>query len=764
MTSLTLKPGLLRADTIDLQPHEKPSAQDHSRGQYHAGYSHAGPHHVQTLRSANHDALQEQQTSPRLGGLPPSLGPQGQTPMYDEGEDDEEEEPLHGGMNGMSHEDGYGDEDGDSQDDDLDDELLDKISSSPSIEDEDIDFEFVYALHTFVATVEGQANATKGETMVLLDDSNSYWWLVRVVKDGSIGYLPAEHIETPTERLARLNKHRNIDLAAAMLGDNPEKSMNPLKKAMRRRNAKQVSFAPPTFYEPVDADWSDEDDGDEMEDRLGTPGENGVAEPAQQESQQAQSLQHKPQAQQAPTTNPTADQQRAQPASATIHQIAADEEMDEDEPSSPVKPEAPAPLQPHSHANVSRSRNGTVRNTDSFFKDQETKKMTLTPRLLRNDNDATTPDPEITQRPSLDAFDKVVGEDKSKDAKKKEKKGMLSGLFKRKDKSPKASKVDLDEGERVSEDSNRSLAKDSMDSDYTAERKPSKLQKTNPSTASPKPSPTEVSAPPREASPAVPQQQAQVAAHGPGEPPRATAPAHLAPEQNPPSRFPSLQDKRSVFAPITGALRSRSSSQDMDDGTIKPVYSKRAKERFAIDESDSEDDSTPTAHSSILHRSISPLENNDLARPDSAIRVSPSEPPEGAQQLPPRSPLADDTTEVREIEQPASHDTPTSPSDQTASTSKQSPSIPTHTPSTSRSTPTWSDASLRSYMDHDQDIRDLLVIVHDKTNVTPVGPEHPLMNGLFASERTKLADMQSHLDSLLMDWLTKKNQPVTARV
>lgn len=54
-------------------------------------------------------------------------------------------------------------------------------------ETEDIDFEFVYALHTFVATVEGQANATKGDTMVLLDDSNSYWWLVRVVKDASIG-------------------------------------------------------------------------------------------------------------------------------------------------------------------------------------------------------------------------------------------------------------------------------------------------------------------------------------------------------------------------------------------------------------------------------------------------------------------------------------------------------------------------------------------------------------------------------------------------
>lgn len=56
---------------------------------------------------------------------------------------------------------------------------------------EDIDFEMVYALHTFTATVEGQANATKGEHMVLLDDSNSYWWLVRIVRDASIGSCSA---------------------------------------------------------------------------------------------------------------------------------------------------------------------------------------------------------------------------------------------------------------------------------------------------------------------------------------------------------------------------------------------------------------------------------------------------------------------------------------------------------------------------------------------------------------------------------------------
>lgn len=69
-----------------------------------------------------------------------------------------------------------------------DDRFIDSGWGAECLQDaEDIDFEFVYALHTFVATVEGQANATKGDTMVLLDDSNSYWWLVRVVKDSSIG-------------------------------------------------------------------------------------------------------------------------------------------------------------------------------------------------------------------------------------------------------------------------------------------------------------------------------------------------------------------------------------------------------------------------------------------------------------------------------------------------------------------------------------------------------------------------------------------------
>lgn len=86
-------------------------------------------------------------------------------------------------------------------------------SSSLSIPNESIDFDMVYALRSFPATVDGQANVVKGDSLFLMDDNNSYWWLVRVLKTQEVGYIPAEIVETPFERLARLNKHRNVDVS-----------------------------------------------------------------------------------------------------------------------------------------------------------------------------------------------------------------------------------------------------------------------------------------------------------------------------------------------------------------------------------------------------------------------------------------------------------------------------------------------------------------------------------------------------------------------
>lgn len=104
------------------------------------------------------------------------------------------------------------------EDDESDGELgqeleEDDMSSELSVPNESIDFDLVYAFHSFAATVEGQANVVKGDSLVLMDDSNSYWWLVRVLKTQEVGYIPAENIETPFERLARLNKHRNVDVS-----------------------------------------------------------------------------------------------------------------------------------------------------------------------------------------------------------------------------------------------------------------------------------------------------------------------------------------------------------------------------------------------------------------------------------------------------------------------------------------------------------------------------------------------------------------------
>lgn len=48
-----------------------------------------------------------------------------------------------------------------------------------------------------------------------------------------------------------------------MLGDTTEKTKNPLKKAMRRRNAKQVSFGNLNYIEASDYEYSCDEDEDQ---------------------------------------------------------------------------------------------------------------------------------------------------------------------------------------------------------------------------------------------------------------------------------------------------------------------------------------------------------------------------------------------------------------------------------------------------------------------------------------------------------------------
>ena len=69
-----------------------------------------------------------------------------------------------------------------------------------------------------------------------------------------------------------------MQLSQTMLGDNPEKSKNPLKKAMRRRNAKTVQFTAPTYFEASEVEYSSEEEEEPEGDYFSQGQEEEVAD------------------------------------------------------------------------------------------------------------------------------------------------------------------------------------------------------------------------------------------------------------------------------------------------------------------------------------------------------------------------------------------------------------------------------------------------------------------------------------------------------
>ncbi|KAG6004146.1 hypothetical protein E4U21_001363 [Claviceps maximensis] len=658
---------------------------------------------------------------------------------------------------------------------------------------EDIDFEFVYALHTFVATVEGQANATKGDTMVLLDDSNSYWWLVRVVKDSSIGYLPAEHIETPTERLARLNKHRNIDLSATMLGDQAQKQKNSFKSIRKRR--KTVTFSEPTYVDYSDFDYStDDEDIDEL---------FGSQPNAQQQREQRQQ-QHRGQQ----TRQQTADDGITD-KSAVVEplktrtvgenkigptQSATEPQMEDDIRSSDE-------LMEDRNDGLSRSRNGVVRNTDSFFKDDsvETKKITLTPNLLRDDNtprqssDSTTKDGRSIS--SMDKMDRELVSDrekkklKDKDKKDKEKKpGGLRGFFSRKDKKKAGDEDDDSFGKRsmdlVSESRNsedRSLEdhQQQLSPDRTAsQRHTAKLQKTAPPSMSKTSAgivqkPVELSSylaegrnndvsnvPPvsmRIVGPETSETQHVPSNQGQG--PDGTSTSAPKEERMVTSKLiPSLNNGIELDGKPQNTIKTTSrmeldesdSSEELDDA----ITDREAAEKEDEDEEDEEDDDDDDDDKTKAGRSIRspPMEKTELLATttlaqDASEKTGPSSPSNASQ--PPA--LMVDTSSADDVTPEAS------PSPelviQTGSDVARGGSS-----SSNGKEAVWDDTKLRTFFDESEHIRDLLVVVYDKTNIEPAGNDHPVVSGLFREQNAKLAEITTQLDNMLGDWLARKQR------
>ncbi|KAJ5384331.1 hypothetical protein N7517_002242 [Penicillium concentricum] len=729
------RPQMIRADTLDLQDHDTPSAKDHTKQPEHPdplGSGRPAPHQELSIRQAEQDSQAEIKRGPDQ-----NHEYRGDKEIYRELDDEEDGED----------ENHYGHEDSDLADgesDDMMDDDMDKISSSPSIDDEDIDFEFVYALHNFVATVDGQANAAKGDTMVLLDDSNSYWWLVRVVKDGSIGYLPAEHIETPTERLARLNKHRNVDLSATMLGDNNEKSKNPLKKAMRRRNAKTVNFGAPTYIDASDVDYSTDDDsehGDFFNDDETLDGEE---EDVQEQTEDIVVEPLRPKAQKEnPTEHADANgvEKQDPQRSSSDRRPSSEEFFEAEEPT------------------VSRSRNGTVRNTDSFFKDDtaEPKKISLTPNLLRDIRDenstSTLAEWKEPTRGSFESIEKgSSSQDKIKEKEEKKRKdkkpGMLSGLFKR-----KKNKDDIDDPEkspaesafRTSPQPKTSMESISSKSVSPEQQRPSKPQKISNNKLHKQPPGI------MKVDPVLDPAMAEFA--------RGNEAINQSQGNRSIRQVPLQEERESSYEDCEIVLQSPiSQSSPSKDPFATPLESMDPLES-PVDRPSSEAQwrgpndpgrttAGPASVTSPPQKFVPRLGARDES--ESPVNISPVEaysPMSARGSTNNASPR-----EVRSISPPSP---PSSPG-QDANYPKGSTPATASLDTLSVDTPTWSDSSLRSYMDEENDIRDLFIIVHDKSNVPPAGPDHPITGRLFKEESKRLKEMNSQLDDMLVNWMAQR--------
>lgn len=191
-----------------------------------------------------------------------------------------------------------------------------------------------------------------------------------------------------------------------MLSDNTEKSRNPLKKAMRRRNAKTVQFCAPTYFEASDVEYSsDEEDGE------ADPYLNEGESPEAQAQAQANGGQQDEDATAAeavklnrsPKDSGVDDiRQLHSPVENGAGEISTQAELSSsnDEISDPhgkrlrFEPQCLSNIATATVEDVmnGKSRRGTVRNTDSFFKDDsvETRKITLTPNILRDESSNST--------------------------------------------------------------------------------------------------------------------------------------------------------------------------------------------------------------------------------------------------------------------------------------------------------------------------------------------------------------------------------------
>ena len=215
--------------------------------------------------------------------------------------------------------------------------------------------------------------------------------------------------------------------------------------------------------------------------------------------------------------------------------------------------------------------------------------------------------------------------------------------------------------------------------------------------------------------------------------------------------------KAGMFSPIKGVLRS-----SPPDTEHKLEKVKKAKERVPMDDFDSSPDveavSDPMQRSGEYDTSHNHEQHIKERLSESPVEVSPVETP---QPVNASAPVGDSSSQEERSLSPVSRSSSPELIEAPREEVIRDEETPASAIQSSTSLPSWSDASLRTYLEDDTDIRDLLIVVHDKSNIRLAGPDHPIIANLCKEENRRLGEMSTRLDGLLNDWWARKSSGVS---
>ena len=519
---------------------------------------------------------------------------------------------------------------------------------------------------------------------------------------------------------------------------------------MRRRNAKTVTFCPPTYVEASEYEYStDEEEGER---------DYYAEDEGQDQERDSNDIER------VDSGGKSSDEQSR---SGTDSKNSSDASRDDGD----VKVRKNPAL-------------ASLRHPDSaVFSDDktETKKLTLTPNLLRDD--ATTSVDHVRGRSSIEKSSKrddgiTSPQPNGKDHRKAKKGGsVLGNLFKKRSKKgrkddeddleewlhsgDKADKQNASISSRESEDSQmESVKKDKEEFHRREDQRRQQVQQTL-------------------------QKQQQQQREGPQKPTVNTGASstirRVESDGSPKSADRENKDEVQVHGPT--AQQKQSIELHRNDSASKPVgvYAPSGRKGSTSSERRSgETDKGPpaekkpvTPYSPVESKALETAANKEAVRKPSKDNIKPAYLPNTYQPAPQSSSYGSsgngsgtsDSSHAHQFPERLSespehisyHDAISDRPDMLDLSSSSENTSPIHSspeiidrantlesssPESHAMTRTWSDWSLRTYFEDDNDVRDMLIVVQqDKSNASIAKKEHPDIGPLFEDASTKLADI-----------------------